>query len=103
MAVAPHPPGDYDVVVVGSGPGGLQTSYFLGRLAVEDHVEGAAAQALAQHALLRREDLLVERVCDRLELGPAKVGEEGELPEPLGDACTLHRREPTVRGYRRPR
>jgi len=40
---APFPPGDYDVVVVGSGPGGLQTSYFLRRLGV-------------QHAVLSRDD-----------------------------------------------
>ena len=34
----PFPPGDYPVVVVGSGPGGLQTSYFLSRLGVEHAV-----------------------------------------------------------------
>jgi thioredoxin reductase len=39
----PFPPGDYDVVVVGSGPGGLQTSYCLRRLGV-------------RHAVLSRDD-----------------------------------------------
>ena len=39
----PFPPGDYDVVVVGSGPGGLQTSRSLTKLGVE-------------HAVLSRDD-----------------------------------------------
>jgi thioredoxin reductase len=39
----PFPPGDYDVVVVGSGPGGLQTSYCLCALGV-------------RHAVLSRDD-----------------------------------------------
>jgi thioredoxin reductase len=34
----PFPPGDYDVVVVGSGPGGLQTSYWLRRFGVRHAV-----------------------------------------------------------------
>ena len=37
----PFPPGDYDVVVIGSGPGGLQTSYFLHRLKVDHAVLSA--------------------------------------------------------------
>lgn len=39
----PFPPGDYGVVVVGSGPGGLQTSYSLRRLGID-------------HALLSADD-----------------------------------------------
>ena len=40
MAVVdrPFPPGEYPVVVVGSGPGGLQTSYSLSRLGVDHAV-----------------------------------------------------------------
>jgi thioredoxin reductase len=37
----PFPPGDYDVVVVGSGPGGLQTSYSLRALGVQHAVLSA--------------------------------------------------------------
>ena len=39
----PFPPGKYDVVVVGSGPGGLQTSYSLRRLGVDHAVLSADA------------------------------------------------------------
>jgi thioredoxin reductase len=34
----PSPPGDYPVVVVGSGPGGLQCSYYLARLGIRHAV-----------------------------------------------------------------
>jgi thioredoxin reductase len=37
----PFPPGDYDAIVVGSGPGGLQTSYWLRKLGVRHAVLSA--------------------------------------------------------------
>lgn len=39
----PSPPGDYGIVVVGSGPGGLQTSYYLKRLGIDHAVVSADA------------------------------------------------------------
>ncbi len=40
-AERPFPPGDYPVVVVGSGPGAIQVSYALGRLGIEHAVISA--------------------------------------------------------------
>ncbi|MGD8683843.1 MAG: NAD(P)-binding protein, partial [Chloroflexota bacterium] len=37
----PFPPGEYGVVVVGSGPGGLQISYYLSRLGIDHAVISA--------------------------------------------------------------
>lgn len=37
----PYPPGTYPLIVIGSGPGGLQTSYFLTKLGIEHAVISA--------------------------------------------------------------
>ena len=37
----PHPPGDHTIVIVGSGPGGLQASYLLDRMGIEHAVISA--------------------------------------------------------------
>ena len=44
LSERPFPVGDYPVVVVGSGPGGLQTSYFLKRLGIEHALISADPQ-----------------------------------------------------------
>ena len=41
LAARPFPPGDYPVVVVGSGPGGMQASYFLRHRGIEHAVISA--------------------------------------------------------------
>ena len=44
MSDLPHPPGDYAVIVIGSGPGGLQTSRSLSQLGIRHAVLSADAR-----------------------------------------------------------
>jgi thioredoxin reductase len=44
LTARPHPPGTYPIVVVGSGPGGLQTTYWLRRLGIPHAIISADAE-----------------------------------------------------------
>ena len=51
LTARPFPPGDYPVVVVGSGPGALQIAYSLSRLGVGHAVLSADEVAADGHPL----------------------------------------------------
>jgi thioredoxin reductase len=54
---SPHPPGNYPVVIVGSGPGGLQLSYSLSRLGVSHALisqDGAPGGMFRRFPILQR-------------------------------------------------
>jgi thioredoxin reductase len=70
-AERPFPPGEYPVVVVGSGPGGLQTSYFLGRLGVGHAVISADD---APGGMFRRFPLLERLITWTKPYAPAEPG-----------------------------
>jgi hypothetical protein len=59
-------------------------------LALEDDVEGPTRDALAENPLPLCEDLLLERVRDGFELGPAEIGEERELSETVDGGRSGH-------------
>ena len=63
-------------------------------VSLDDDVEGASRDPLAQDTLALGEDLLVEGVGDGLELRPAEIGEERELCEPLDGLGRCHQTSP---------
>jgi thioredoxin reductase len=67
----PHPPGRYPVVVVGSGPGGLQVSYFLSRLGVEHAV---ISQDPEPAGMFRRFPLFDRLITWTKPYAPAEAG-----------------------------
>ena len=72
------------------------------RLAVEDHVEGRAGQALAEDAGALGEDLLLEDVGDPLELRRRQVGEQREAGDLIDDLVAGgHRTVPPSEGQDR--
>ena len=70
-AERPHPPGEYPVVVVGSGPGGLQISYNLERLGVRHAVISADD---APGGMFRRFPLLERLITWTKPYAPAEPG-----------------------------
>ena len=71
----PFPPGDYDVTVVGSGPGGLQTSYWLRRFGARRVVLslGVHAPAIIDYAQAHpTTGIEIEPVIEPAPLGQAQ-------------------------------
>jgi thioredoxin reductase len=87
----PFPPGDYGIVVVGSGPGALQTSYFLRRLGVEHAV---LSQDDEPGGMFRRFPIF-ERLLSWTK--PAAPDEDARAYE-LHDQNSLLAEEPELQG-----
>jgi Pyridine nucleotide-disulphide oxidoreductase len=92
VAPGPSPPGDYEVVVVGSGPGGLQTSYCLGRLGLRHAVVSADD---GPGGMFRRFPLF-ERLISWTHRGVAEPPTEREYE--AHDQNSLLADEPELRG-----
>ncbi len=74
LSERPFPPGDYPVVVVGSGPGALQVSYSLGRLGI-DHAVVSADEAPG--GMFRRWPFFQRLLSWTKPFAPAKRGTRG--------------------------
>jgi hypothetical protein len=65
------------------------------RLAVEDHVERGAGEALAEDPRPGREHLLLEHVGDPVELGRRQIREQGEPGDLVDDLVACGHRAPS--------
>ena len=88
----PFPPGEYDALVVGSGPGGLQVSYWLGQLGVRHAVVSADEQP---GGMFRRWPLFQQLISSSKPDAPFARG-TGEYE--LYDQNSLLAADPALRG-----
>lgn len=57
--------------------------------ALQHHVKARAAETLSEDPLASVEPLLIERVGDRLELGPGQIAEQREAREGVGEFLSV--------------